>query len=31
MTKIRTITVDTLTQIQENEYMTDKKKPGHDK
>ena len=31
MTKIRTITVDTLTQIQENEYITDKKKPGHDK
>ena len=31
MTKIRTITVDTLTQIQENEYMYDKGKPGHDK
>lgn len=31
MSKIRTICVDTLTQIQENEYMTDKKKPGHDK
>ena len=31
MTKIRTITVDTLTAIQENEYMLDRKKPGHDK
>lgn len=31
MTKIRSICVDTLTQIQENEYMTDSKKPGHDK
>ncbi len=31
MKKIRTITVDTLTQIQENEYMYDKGKPGHDK
>jgi len=29
--KIRTICVDTLTQIQENSYMVDKKKPGHDK
>ena len=29
--KVRTICVDTLTQIQENEYMTDIKKPGHDK
>ena len=29
--KIRTICIDTLTQIQENEYMTDSKKPGHDK
>jgi hypothetical protein len=29
--KIRSICVDTLTQIQENEYMTDSKKPGHDK
>lgn len=31
MTKISTICVDTLTQIQENQYMLDKKKPGHDK
>ena len=31
MTKISTICIDTLTQIQENQYMTDKKKPGHDK
>lgn len=30
-TKIRTICVDTVTQIQENQYMLDKKKPGHDK
>ena len=30
-TKIRSICVDTLTQIQEQEYMLDKKKPGHDK
>jgi hypothetical protein len=29
--KIKTIVIDTLTQIQENEYMLDKKKPGHDK
>lgn len=29
--KIRTICIDTLTQIQENEYMSDSKKPGHDK
>lgn len=29
--KIRTICVDTLTQIQENAFMLDKKKPGHDK
>lgn len=31
MTKISTVCVDTLTQIQENQYMLDKKKPGHDK
>lgn len=31
MTKISTICIDTLTQIQENQYMLDKKKPGHDK
>jgi len=31
MTKIRTITIDTLTQIQENEYMYDKSRPGMDK
>lgn len=30
-TKIRTICVDTLTGIQSEEYMRDKKKPGHDK
>jgi len=29
--KIRTICVDTLTQIQENAFMLDRKKPGHDK
>lgn len=29
-TKIRTICVDTLTGIQQEEYMTSKKKPGHD-
>jgi len=29
-TLLRTICVDTLTQIQENQYMMDKKKPGHD-
>lgn len=29
--KIRTICVDTVTQIQENQFMLDKKKPGHDK
>lgn len=28
--KIRTICVDTLTGIQQEEYMTSKKKPGHD-
>ncbi len=27
---IETVCIDTLTQIQENELMTDKKKPGHD-
>jgi hypothetical protein len=31
MTKIRTICVDTLTGIQNEMYMTDQKKPGHDK
>jgi len=30
-TKIRTICVDTLTGIQNEEYMKDKKKAGHDK
>ncbi|ALN97171.1 hypothetical protein [Flavobacterium phage FpV4] len=30
-TKIRTICVDTLTGIQNEEYMRDKKKAGHDK
>lgn len=30
-TKIRTICVDTLTGIQSEMYMTDSKKPGHDK
>lgn len=29
--KIRTICVDTLTGIQTEEYMRDKKKPGHDR
>lgn len=29
--KISTVCIDTLTQIQENQYMLDKKKPGHDK
>lgn len=29
-TKIRSICVDTLTQIQENEFMLDQTKPGHD-
>jgi len=29
--KIRTICIDTLTAIQENQYASDKKKPGHDK
>ena len=29
--KIRTICIDTVTQIQENQFMTDKRKPGHDK
>ena len=31
MTKISTVCIDTLTQIQENQFMLDKKKPGHDK
>ena len=31
MGNIQTICIDTLTQIQENQYMLDKKKPGHDK
>lgn len=31
MTKIRSICVDTLTGIQNEEYMRDKKKVGHDK
>ena len=31
MTKIRSICVDTLTGIQTEEYMRDKKKAGHDK
>ena len=30
MTKIRTICIDTLTGIQNEMYMTSKKKPGHD-
>ncbi len=29
--KIRSVCVDTLTQIQENQYMLDIKKPGYDK
>ena len=29
--KIRTICIDTVTQIQENQFMTDERKPGHDK
>lgn len=28
--KIQTICVDTLTGIQNSQFMTDKKKPGHD-
>ena len=31
MSKIRTVTIDTLTGIQNEMYMTDAKKPGHDK
>jgi hypothetical protein len=31
MAKIRTICIDTLTGIQNEMYMTDSKKPGHDK
>lgn len=27
---IRSITVDTLTAIQTNQWMEDKRKPGHD-
>jgi hypothetical protein len=30
-TKIRTVCIDTLTGIQNEEYMTSLKKPGHDK
>lgn len=30
MGNVRSICVDTLTAIQTNEYMTDRKKPGHD-
>lgn len=30
MTKIRTICVDTLTGIQQEEYMSSLRKPGHD-
>lgn len=30
MTKIRTICIDTLTGIQNETYMTNSKKPGHD-
>lgn len=29
-TKVRTICVDTVTQIQENQYNAEKRKPGHD-
>lgn len=29
--KVRSITIDTLTSIQENQYLTDIRKPGHDK
>lgn len=28
--KIRCVVIDTATQIQENQYMADRKKPGHD-
>ena len=31
MTKVRTVCIDTLTGIQNEMYMTDSKKPGHDK
>lgn len=31
MAKIRSICIDTATQIQENQYMTDQQKPGRDK
>lgn len=30
MTKVRSIVVDTLTAIQNDEFMRDRKKPGHD-
>lgn len=30
MTKIRSICVDTLTAIQNEQFMRDRKKPGHD-
>lgn len=30
MPKVRSITIDTLTAIQENQFMLDKRKPGHD-
>lgn len=30
ITKVRSICVDTLTAIQSDEYMADRKKPGHD-
>jgi len=30
MPKVRSIVIDTLTAIQTNEYMEDKRKPGHD-
>lgn len=29
-TRVRTICIDTLTAIQSDEFMADKKKPGHD-
>ncbi|MDB4285871.1 hypothetical protein N9933_01055 [bacterium] len=31
MKKIKSICIDTVTTIQENEWMTDRKKPNHDK
>lgn len=30
MSKVRTICIDTLTGIQNEVYMTNSKKPGHD-